>query len=658
MAPSILPYILGASILTPPVIQSYSPASGSQGSMPSPFQVTVTFSEVMELGSVSDANNWVLTTSVGDNLSRILSISVLNAGTGQPTKVLLTLSLSAVTTGQSFTLTALNRIVNLAGIPLGGTLSATFTNGATPAAPTILSWSPTSGNLGLMGPVFTAVATFSQAMDAATVTNLANWAVSCNFGTITLASVTYDATLQAATIQVDLTGVSPGFGFAITGGTGILDSWGQSLSGEAGVPYTYLGPALADPPLQNVLLVGNSAGSTDIDLNFNQGLNWRFENLSALPAAGNAGRVLFNTTDGRFYGDDGTSFGPIGGSIGTPATVPVYDGSGNLISSATTATQLSYLDATSSIQTQLNGKQASLGYTAENTANKGVANGYASLDSSGLIPVNQIPPAALERLVIVADQAARFALTTATVQDGDTVKQNDTGVMYFVVDDTNLGNASGYAQYTAGIASSVAWTGITGIPAPVSALLGTNTGDQTITLTGDVTGSGTGSFAATVASVGGSTAANVHAAEVLVNTAQSGNKFLASPANGSSGASTMRAIVPADLPAGTGLPVISGSTAAPNNITAAGGVSPSSTAAAQFIFVQGSGGAITVTANPQLSAGGTVGQIAYLVGCSDVNTLTLADGNGLSLNGGITLYNNSVLAVFWNGTVWSELYRR
>lgn len=129
---------------------------------------------------------------------------------------------------------------------------------------------------------------------------------------------------------------------------------------------------------------------------------------------------------------------------------------------------------------------------------KGAANGVATLDASGIVPISQIPVAALERLTVVADQAARYALTTATVQDGDTVKQSDTGEMYFIKDDTNLSNAAGYSIYTAGTASSVAWSGITGVPGPVSSLSGTNTGDQTITLTGGVTGSGVGSFAATV----------------------------------------------------------------------------------------------------------------------------------------------------------------
>lgn len=96
---------------------------------------------------------------------------------------------------------------------------------------------------------------------------------------------------------------------------------------------------------------------------------------------------------------------------------------------------------------------------------QGTAPGHAVvLDSNTLVPLTMIPPAALERLVVVADQTARYALTTATVQNGDTVKQTDTGEMWYVIDDSNLSNSSGYAVYTAGTASSVPWSGITGKP--------------------------------------------------------------------------------------------------------------------------------------------------------------------------------------------------
>jgi len=105
---------------------------------------------------------------------------------------------------------------------------------------------------------------------------------------------------------------------------------------------------------------------------------------------------------------------------------------------------------------------------------KGAVNGVAQLDANGFVPTTQIPPAAIERMVVVADQAARFALTTATVQNGDTVYQNDTQAMYFVIDDTNLGNASGYQIYSAG--SSVNFTG---------SLAGEVTGTQGATVVGN-----------------------------------------------------------------------------------------------------------------------------------------------------------------------------
>lgn len=88
----------------------------------------------------------------------------------------------------------------------------------------------------------------------------------------------------------------------------------------------------------------------------------------------------------------------------------------------------------------------------------------AAAITSGTIDILRIPPAALERLVVVADQTARYALTTATVQNGDTVKQTDTGEFWYVVDDTHLNGSSGYAVYTAGTASAVAWSGITSKP--------------------------------------------------------------------------------------------------------------------------------------------------------------------------------------------------
>ena len=82
----------------------------------------------------------------------------------------------------------------------------------------------------------------------------------------------------------------------------------------------------------------------------------------------------------------------------------------------------------------------------------------------GIISVDNLPVAALERLVNVADDTARFALTEASVQLGDTVKVANTGLMYIIKDISKLNSEAGYEVYTAGSASSVPWSGVTGKP--------------------------------------------------------------------------------------------------------------------------------------------------------------------------------------------------
>lgn len=93
-----------------------------------------------------------------------------------------------------------------------------------------------------------------------------------------------------------------------------------------------------------------------------------------------------------------------------------------------------------------------------------LANFDASKITSGTIDIDRLPKAALERMVVVADDAARFKLTTATAQAGDTVKVTATNKMYLVKDDSKLNTEAGYEPYTAGQASSVPWSGVTGKP--------------------------------------------------------------------------------------------------------------------------------------------------------------------------------------------------
>lgn len=87
--------------------------------------------------------------------------------------------------------------------------------------------------------------------------------------------------------------------------------------------------------------------------------------------------------------------------------------------------------------------------------------------TSGVISIDRLPSAVIERMYIAAKETDLASLTTEQVQNGDTVKVAETGNMYYVVDDTKLGTADymqGLSQYTAGIASQVDWSGVVNKP--------------------------------------------------------------------------------------------------------------------------------------------------------------------------------------------------
>ncbi len=68
------------------------------------------------------------------------------------------------------------------------------------------------------------------------------------------------------------------------------------------------------------------------------------------------------------------------------------------------------------------------------------------LDANGKFSTDLLPSLALGDTEVVANDEARFALTTANVQKGDVVIVTGTNKTYFVVDDTKLNIEDGYAQ--------------------------------------------------------------------------------------------------------------------------------------------------------------------------------------------------------------------
>jgi len=124
------------------------------------------------------------------------------------------------------------------------------------------------------------------------------------------------------------------------------------------------------------------------------------------------------------------------------------------------------------------------------------ANKVKSTNIEGTIPLENLPQGALERMVVVADDAARLALTTAQVQQGDTVKVQSTGKMYYVVDETKLNVEAGYEVYAAGNAAhaneadyateagKVAWEKVTDKPSSFNPSAHTQGSDTITAMTG------------------------------------------------------------------------------------------------------------------------------------------------------------------------------
>ena len=111
--------------------------------------------------------------------------------------------------------------------------------------------------------------------------------------------------------------------------------------------------------------------------------------------------------------------------------------------------ELNYTDGvTSSIQTQIDGKQASLGFTPENVANKGIAWGYASLDGTGKVPASQLP-AYVDDIIEVAN----FASLPVT---------GVTGVLYVTLDTNLVYRWTGSIYVEISPSSGGAWGTITG----------------------------------------------------------------------------------------------------------------------------------------------------------------------------------------------------
>lgn len=91
-----------------------------------------------------------------------------------------------------------------------------------------------------------------------------------------------------------------------------------------------------------------------------------------------------------------------------------------------------------------------------------ITSGTLNADRLPEIPIEKIPAAALERLFVETSEAS--AVANKNIQEGDVVQISSGGPMYFCVSESASTFATKFKEFTAGSATSVPWSGVTGKP--------------------------------------------------------------------------------------------------------------------------------------------------------------------------------------------------
>lgn len=118
-------------------------------------------------------------------------------------------------------------------------------------------------------------------------------------------------------------------------------------------------------------------------------------------------------------------------------------------------------DVTGSTTESFNGSKNVTINTTISTINAEKLTGTIDANRLPEIPIEKIPAAALERLFVVDSQSAAMS---ADVQEGDVVQIGSGGPMYFCVSESASTFATKFKEFTAGSATSVPWSGVTGKP--------------------------------------------------------------------------------------------------------------------------------------------------------------------------------------------------
>lgn len=237
--------------------------------------------------------------------------------------------------------------------------------------------------------------------------------------------------------------------FNTIGYVGTIKPTGEKTTSFAAIQPSNMDPkplGQASPGIDNSYSRSDHVHPAQVDITGNAATATTATNLASAPSFINNGNTIKIT---------------VGNKTSTEFTVPYA-------SKTSAAEKLMYGrnilldgDVTGSTTESFNGSKNVTINTTISTINAEKLTGTINADRLPEIPISKIPAAAMERLYVVESQSAAMSLT---IQEGDVVQIGSGGPMYFCVSESASTFATKFKEFTAGSATSVPWSGVTGKP--------------------------------------------------------------------------------------------------------------------------------------------------------------------------------------------------
>lgn len=258
-----------------------------------------------------------------------------------------------------------------------------------------------------------------------------------------------EATTNDINVYFSFTGISDDNAFNSIGYVGTIKPTGEKTSSFAAIQPSNMDPkplGQASPGIDNSYSRSDHVHPAQVDITGNAATATTATNLATKPILSRNENYIQVT---------------VGNKISDNFTVPYA-------SKTSAAETLMYGrkiflngDVTGSTTESFNGSKNVTINTTISTINAEKLTGTIDANRLPEIPIEKIPAAALERLFVVDSQSAAMSVD---VQEGDVVQIGSGGPMYFCVSESASTFATKFKEFTAGSATSVPWSGVTGKP--------------------------------------------------------------------------------------------------------------------------------------------------------------------------------------------------